>query len=147
MQWKGIPRHCWDGDDGGEGYVYVSLESFILPLGTVITFLLTDQKFPGLILGSGVENYSTDWVFLYFSVLCPCSVLCCLRWRPCTVLTSSHWRPSDCICVCSLYVLHWNLKTFGVVTWLNVNKNFNRISKITEKRTYNFLISFRRTDH
>ena len=57
--------------------VFYSIRS----LGSVVSSLLIDQEVPGSFPGS--ENYSvicTDWVFL-FHVLCPCSVLFCLRRR------------------------------------------------------------------
>ena len=76
-----------------------------VPLGSVAALLITDQEFLGSILVlmwdfSLAENYYmiiTDWELLFFSVLCPCSFLCCLGGDSCTPLTTGQGTPFNCV--------------------------------------------------
>ena len=86
-------------------FFFQGLKLFLIRLlFSVVTSLLSVQEVSGSILNSAmdiflVENYSsvfTNWALVLF-VLCPCSVLCCLRRRLCTGLPTAQRSTSNCI--------------------------------------------------
>ena len=84
--------------------------------------LFTDQEVPSSIAGFTVNCFSSRklfhvmcMIFVCFTVLCPCSVLCCLRRMP---LHSTEYRSGEALqmCPCS-YV--WSTETLSTIRhWL-----------------------------